>query len=301
MENKLLQNVKADLALLLVAAIWGSGYSILKIGTQELGPFVFMTFRSSIAALLLAVIYWKKIKNVTLNDIKAGAIAGFFLFGGFAFLSIGMQYTEASRAGFIVSLLVVIVPLLNSLMEKEMPRWYVILGVALAAFGLYFLSLKKGSGFQTGDLLVIAAAFFYASHIVAIGIFAPDKDGPSLVAIQLFVSALLYAVCIPFGGTLPVEISVQAIASVLYTAVFASALALLIQTSAQRYTSSTHTAIIFSMEPVFGALFAWILLGEVMGGKGILGAVLILAGITITELFGALENKRIRSREYGNS
>lgn len=283
--------VKADLALLCAAAIWGSSYSILKIGLMELPMFTLLAARFLLAAALLAVIFRRRLRVINRETVKAGAIIGLFLFGGFAFFSAGLRYTEASRSGFIAGLLVVIVPLLNSALGRRWPKPSVIIGTALATGGLAFLSLRSLS-FQSGDLLVLISAFFYALHIVAVGAYTNKMDGPVLVILQLIFGGILFVVLACLFEPVPSTVSPLAIGAVLYLACFASAAALLIQTAAQKYTSSDHAAIIFTFEPVFGAIFAWVFLREVMGGRALLGAAMILAGMLWVEVSGRQENKR---------
>lgn len=277
--------IQADIMIIAAAGIWGASYSILKIGLEDMPMFFLLAWRFLIAAIMLAVIFNKKIRKIRWHEIKAGAFVGFLLFMGFATFSAGLRYTEAGRASFICGLLVVIVPIINSILEKRLPQRNVVIGVGLATFGLAFMSLYD-LHFHAADLMILISAFFYASHIVATGRYAKDIDGSVLVTVQLFLGGILFFILTFMFEPIPSSVSGQGIFAVLFLAVMASAFCLLLQTWAQRYAPPDHAAVLFTTEPVFGGLFAWIVLGEVMSGRALLGAALILAGMLWVELGG---------------
>ena len=285
-----LRIIEADLMIVTAAGIWGASYSILKIGLQEMPMFFLLAWRFAIAAVLLAVIFHKKIRRVRWHEIKAGAFVGFLLFMGFTTFSAGLRYTAAGRSSFICGLLVVIVPLINAILGKRLPPRNVIIGVCLATFGLAFMSLYD-LHFHLGDLMILISAFFYAAHIVATGRYAKDIDGSVLVTVQLFLGAILFFILTFIFEPIPASVSAKGIWAVIFLAVLASALCLLLQTWAQRYAPPDHAAVLFTTEPVFGAIFAWIVLGEVMSGRALIGAALILAGMLWVELMGNKYNK----------
>lgn len=286
-----LRVLEADIMIMAAAGIWGASYSILKVGLEQMPMFFLLAWRFMIAAVMLAIIFNKKMRKVRWHEIKAGAFVGFLLFMGFATFSAGLRYTEAGRSSFICGLLVVIVPIINSILGKRMPQRNVIIGVSMATIGLAFMSLYD-LHFKPGDLMILISAFFYAAHIVATGRYAQDIDGSVLVTIQLFLGGILFFILTFIFEPIPSHVSTMGIFAVIFLAVMASAVCLLLQTWAQKYSPPDHAAVLFTMEPVFGAIFAWVMLGEVMAVRALLGAGLILAGMLWVELGGRGYHKK---------
>ncbi|MFQ6059052.1 MAG: DMT family transporter, partial [Anaerolineae bacterium] len=194
--------------------------------------------------------------------------------------------TTASKAGFITGLSVVIVPLAAWLILGRRPAPNALAGVILATVGLALLSLQMGESLAVGwgDLLVLACAFSFALHIVAIGAFAPRMDPLALATVQIGVVALVSgALALTVEGGWSGFSSLVWFAA-LFTGLLATSLAFAVQTTAQVFTTPTHTALIFATEPVFAALFGALLAGERLAGRALLGCGLILAGMLLAEL-----------------
>jgi drug/metabolite transporter (DMT)-like permease len=288
--------LRADLALLAVAAVWGATFVMVKDALAFAGPFAFLGLRFVLAAVLLAPLLAWPSRRAALRDkplVRAGAVLGTLLCAGYGFQTAGLQFTTPARAAFITGLSVVIVPILTASVLRKRIRSGVWLGVALATIGLALLSLgpevlSGGALIQSstlvGDLLVLGCAFVFGAHVFMAGEYAPRLDVLTLTWVQLGVAALL-AVLLTFTLERP---SPQQLAPMLpaaaFTGVFATVIAFTIQLRAQRFTSATHTALIFSTEPVFGALFAFLLAGEVLAPAAILGCGLILAGMLVAQL-----------------
>lgn len=290
------RQIVAVFSLLLVALIWGATFVMVKETVSQIGVFTFLTFRFLFAALLLALIFWPRLRASSPREFLAGALVGLFLFGGYALQTIGLKYTSVSKTGFITGLSVVIVPLLSTLLLRQRPSRNALLGVLLATTGLGLLTLR-GLSMAQGDLWVLGGAISFALQIVALGRFAPQMESGILATVQVATVALL---SVPLAwameGSSP-QMSGQVWFAILFTGIMATSLAFLAQSKAQRFTSPTHTALIFATEPVFAAIFGYLLLQERLGCREILGCALILAGMVVGEI--GIFNKKLLSSKRG--
>ncbi|ABO49265.1 protein of unknown function DUF6, transmembrane [Desulforamulus reducens MI-1] len=275
--------IQADLALLAVTFVWGVTFVVVQDALSGIGPYYFIGIRFAIAFAFLALIYWKRLQNLNIETIKAGFIIGAFLFAGYAFQTVGLQYTTASNAGFITGLAVVLVPLFSSLITWKIPGNSVLLGITSATVGLGLLSLGNNLSINFGDILCFFCAVSYAGHIILVGKYAPTRDPILLAILQVGVVAIISLGCGLALETLPDEFSRPVLNGLFITAIPATALAFLIQNSVQRFTSATHTAIIFIMEPVFAAATGWLWAGEILSDRQWVGCLLILTGMLIAE------------------
>lgn len=288
---------QADLLLLFVTAIWGATFPIVKNATDLSGGGVptywFLAARFTLAAVLLAALFWRQLAAAPLRTWAAGALVGTFLFSGYALQTFGLAYTSSAKAGFITGLCVVLVPVLAVVWLKRRPQPNAWLGVATATVGLALLSLNADLRPTYGDLLVFLCAIAFALHIASVSRYAGPHDPTALAVIQIGVAAALSWVLhlsekgtvgpgVPgvMWGTAPANV----LLAWLICGILATALAFLLQNVLQPYTTPTHTALIFAAEPVWGAVFSYLLLGEMLTMRGYIGAGLILAGMLLAEL-----------------
>ncbi|OCL26914.1 multidrug DMT transporter permease [Orenia metallireducens] len=284
MKEFLSRRVKADLSLLFVVIIWGSTFAFMKDIFNKITPFYFLTLRFTFATLILGLIFYTKVKKLDLETLKYGLFAGVFLFGGYGLQVTGLGLTDASKAGFITGLAVVLVPILSAIIFKKMPELTTSVGVILATIGLGLLSFSGSLIFNLGDFLIFLSAFSLAVHILLVDRYVKSKDAILFAIIQIGTVALLSGIftLIEDGYVWVNDINVWS--NVIYMGLLATALAFIIQNKAQQFTTPTRTAIIFVMEPVFGALFAYLYLGELISAKGYWGGVLIVLGMLLAEL-----------------
>lgn len=233
----------------------------------------------------LLLIYWRRIRHINRSTLFSGMFIGLFLFSGYAFQTVGLQYTSAANSGFITGLSVVLVPVFTALLLRKLPSFYAFLGVCCATIGLTLLSLGQGlANVNLGDVLTFMCAACFALHIIMVGKYAPHHDPAMLAIIQICtVAAASWGVGI-VSETPPQALTETVWLALIITAIPATALAFLIQNTVQKFTSPTHTAIIFTTEPVFAALTAYLVVGDVLTTKQVMGCVLILAGMLITEI-----------------
>ncbi|NMA96326.1 MAG: DMT family transporter [Clostridiales bacterium] len=281
------KQTKANLALLFATFIWGSTFVPVQNAIGTMPPLTFNALRFLIGFLALAIIYRNHLKGIGKQTIIFGSTIGLALFLGYAFQTLGLKYTKASNSAFITSLSVVFVPIMWSIKTKKLPPLKILMSIALATIGLALVTLDSNLGINKGDMLTLLCAVCFALSIILIDSFIDKEDPTLLVIVEIgIVSILSFILSIFTGdlGSLIVQITHEVIFALFITGLFATALAILIQNKAQRLTSPTHAALIFSAEPVFAALTSFILLGERMSFKNLVGGVLILMAVIISEV-----------------
>lgn len=274
----------ADLSLLLITLVWGGTFVMVKDATESYPVWAFLALRFGLAALVLLPFAWRRLSMLGGRGWAAGALIGLFLLSGYAFQTLGLQETTASKAAFITGLSVVLVPLISALVLRERPRYSAFVGVALAVVGLALLSLAGVERASRGDLLVLLGALGFALHIVSVGALGSEQDPLAITFVQLFTVALFSTAVSLFVDQPWPALRPNTAIAIAFTGVLATALAFLVQTAVQRYTTPTHTALIFTAEPVFAALFGVLFASDPVTVRGCIGGGLILLGTVITEL-----------------
>jgi drug/metabolite transporter (DMT)-like permease len=280
-----MKGVPAEIYLLGIVIIWGSTFAIVKGILDQIMPFTFLAYRFFWAAFILGLIFWKRLKNIDQIILGKGFLVGIFLFLGYTFQTVGLKYTTATKAGFITGLSVVLVPIISHFFIREKISKNSILGVILAVIGLWFLNYSNSFNFNFGDFLVLLCAVSFAMHIISVGLYARKVDYVLLVIVQLttvFVLSFLMALFFERPG-IHLYYPAGVWWSIILTGIFATALAFYMQNKFQRYSTATKTAIIFSGEPIFGAIFAYLLLGEKVGLIAWIGGLLIIFGMIISQ------------------
>ena len=263
--------------LTLVASIWGGAFASMKGTLERLDVNSFLAWRFAIATIVLILIKPSVLRRFNLNFVKKGALIGLFLGSGYIFQSFGLTLTTVSNTGFITGLYVVFTPVVAALaLKKNITRieW---LAVFMATIGLALLSLK-GLTFGLGEFLVLVSALFFALHIVALGEWSKGLDTYALTVLQLGTCALLtFAASLKSGFKAPPDSGVWW--SIIYTALFATALAFIVQTWAQSFIKPSSVAVILAMEVVFAAAFGIWLLSEPLTLRIALGGLLVMASM----------------------
>ena len=285
-----------SLTLVLITLIWGTTFVIVKETVETVPPSLLLALRFSVAALLFA---WVRPSR---KALVPGLILGVLSFLGFATQTVGLISTTASKAAFITGLSVILTPLFSALyfrykgFRHSVPvRAYLAAAVALVGLGL--MSLTGVQGVTAGDLWILGTAVFYAFYILYLGEVAPKYGALELSAVQFWLMALLaWAWALPQLGQLG-NLSAGSVGSIVYLGAVATALVSVLQVRAQRVVSAHVAALIFVLEPVFAAVFAYLLLGERLGVWGWVGAALVGVAMLLSELRmgeeeGGLEARR---------
>lgn len=288
------KSVIANLSLLFVAFIWGVTFVLVQNAISFLEPFSFNGVRFFIAAILLWtwLLLFKREQLSAMNRklLLSGIFIGFWLFLGYALQTIGLLYTTSAKAGFITGLSVVLVPFLALIILRQLPTGQAIFGVLVATVGLYLLTMTDSTPLNIGDGFVFFCAIGFALHIVFTGKYSEKYPTLLLTVIQISTVAVL-----SISSAFLVEDWQQAVqpeiiftpdvfVALMITALFATALAFVIQTNFQKYTTPTRVALIFATEPVFAAVTGFIWAGDRLSSSALFGCLLILFGMIFAEL-----------------
>lgn len=280
----------ADFSLLMVAIVWGTGFPVTDIAMETIGPNQLLSIRFGMAALILALVFRKRLKRTTLRELKAAAVSSVLFWAGFTTQTVGIQYTTASKASFLTGVYVVLVPFLYWAFSKRRPDKYNVTAAFMTLVGIYLFTTSKGAevlSFNHGDALVLACAVFFASQIIAVGYYVKEKgiDPIALTVYQFAFSFLLSILMVIVFGERGVKQAPDLIAfsSVAFLVLFSTIGAFLTQNIAQKHTSETHAAILMSLEAVFGVIMSVILLNDPFTPQMVVGCVIIFAGIITAE------------------
>lgn len=300
--------MKSNILLLITAAIWGSAFVAQRVGMDYIGPHTFNGIRFLIgSAVLVPLVIWlshrmaasetsatlaasteikqgsRPVKQGGSGLIWGGVIAGAVLFVGATLQQVGIVYTTAGKAGFITSLYIVLVPIMG-IAFKQKAGLGIWVGALLALFGLYLLSIKSDFTLEYGDFLMQIGAFFWAAHVMVIGWLAPKYDPLKLSIIQFFVCGLLSMLVALATETIVWADVMLAMDAILYAAIMSTGIAYTLQVVAQQDAKPSHAAIILSGEAMFAVLAGWLILGEVLTDRGMVGCALIMVGMLVSQL-----------------
>jgi drug/metabolite transporter (DMT)-like permease len=297
------RSLRAHILLIAVVAIWGSTFVVVKSALADVSPLLFNFLRMTLAFLCLALFYRGHFGRMNRRSLLAGAIVGFCLAMGYQFQTAGLRLTTPSKSAFITGMVVVLVPMLSAIpllrpRGARMPQWNAWLGALVAFTGIVLLTTPAGSGFSSalafrsislGDLLTLGCALGFSLHVLALAHLSPRVPFEQLAVLQVGFCAAFMAISLPllehpWMRPSPLHPSARVVIALIVTAVLATATAFTVQSWAQKYLPATHTALILALEPVFAWLTSFLFYGERLGRRGASGALLILAGIAVTEL-----------------
>jgi len=287
------RRLRADLALAFCTLLWGSTFVVVKNSLDHSSVFVFLALRFTLAGFCMVIFRPGVFRALQREEIFAGVRLGFFMFCGYGFQTAGLRYTTASNSSFITGSSVVLVPLILALFWGKRLTLWVYFGTIAAATGLYFLTvpITGVAHLNRGDVLTFFAAMSYAVHIILVGEYAHEHSAAALSVLQVLACALL-AWLTALGAdairwqSMRLQSTPQLWTGIAVCAVFATAMAFSLQLWAQQYTTPSHAAILFTLEPVFAVATSYLLLGERLGRRSLTGAALVLAGILAAEWLG---------------
>lgn len=285
--------MNADILLLITAAIWGFAFVAQRLGNAHMGPFTFNAIRFTLGTVaLLPLLFWQRKHEVTRPElpprkaILPALLIGLALFAGATLQQVGLLGTTAGKAGFITGLYVIFVPLV-ALTWGRKTHWGHWVGAILAVVGLYLLSVGKGFTVSSYDLIVLVGAFVWAGHVHLIDRYA-GRIGPIRLSIMQFaVCGILSALVAVFTEEINLTGIIGGIWPILYGGLLSVGLAYTLQVVAQRRADPSHAAIILSLEGAFAALGGWLVLQEQLPLRGLLGCVLMLAGMVVSKFTGS--------------
>ena len=277
-----LQLKLAPWALLTVSAAWGFSFVVMKDAIQRQSVNNFLFTRFTLAVIVMILIRPQVIKLFTKDLLQRGGLAGVFLGLGYIAQTLGLERTGAAITGFITGLYVVLTPLIASIVLKEKITKFTWYCIAVATFGLGLLSIR-GFSVGIGEMFVLASAVLFAAHIIALSKWSSGRDVYAMTVIQLSMCAILAGLASAIEGySLPPDSGVWSV--VIFTAVFATAIAFIVQTWSQAHMSATKVAVILTMEVVFAAAFASVLGGERLTIQTAVGGVLVVVAMYLIVL-----------------
>jgi drug/metabolite transporter (DMT)-like permease len=274
----------ADVALASIALLWGSTFVIVKNALDEVSPILYLALRFAVAS---AVLFPLALRHGPIRpaDWPAGLFTGLALFAGYALQTVGLQWTSPGKSGFLTGLYILFVPVLSAVGYRKPPLRSEWLAIALGLTGMWLLTgAGRSFSFGAGDLLTIGCAFAYAVHILLLGRYAPTQPPVRLASLQLVVCAVAAGASFWWLEQPYLRWSPSVLVAVLVTGILATAVAFLLQTWAQRHTTATRAAILFSLEPLFALLVSWLVGAERLTTPMLAGAGLILLSILLAEL-----------------
>lgn len=276
----------AQLALLSITAIWGWTFVIIKESLSSVGTFTFLFYRFSLATLILAALFWPHLRKADPKSWLNGIWIGVALFIGYALQTYGLNFTTASNSAFITGLSVVIVPILGIILLGQRIGRSAWMGVGTSALGLALIVFGRSTdifSINLGDLLTITATFGFAFQILWISHVTRPENYKVILVAQIAVVAVFSGLGMLLGEGAVLPHSDAVWQGILFTSILATVVALGVQVRFQTQLTAVQTAIIFTCEPVFGGIFGFLLRGEQFVNGQWLGAVLIIAGMIISQ------------------
>ena len=279
-----MKRYKGEIILLLTSIMWGGGFIATEFSLGSMTPLQVMTIRFLIATIILCSVFFNQLKQISKSTLKKGTLAGFFLFVGFVFQTVGLKYTTVSNNAFLSAIAVIFVPIIGIFLGRKIDR-YGIIGTILTVIGIAFLTINGSlTSINIGDVLTILGAMFYAIQILLVDMFAKEEDVTVFTIVQITMCFLFSLITMLIRGDLFFNITFNSGGGVIYLAVFSTAIGLFLQVLGQKSTTETRAAIILSTESVFGTIFAIILLNQALTIKVIIGCIIIFIAIIISEV-----------------
>ncbi|MGN0294435.1 MAG: DMT family transporter [Lachnospiraceae bacterium] len=272
------------LGLLTVTIIWGGGFAASDMALETMTPFQIMAVRFLIAAVLMTVLGRKQIPTITREEVRCGFWLGTALFAGFALQIIGLQYTTASKNAFLTATNVVFVPFIALFIYRKKIEIKSLIGAGMAIVGAGILSLQSDFSIGIGDGLTLLCAVGFAFQIFLTGEYVGRIRPSVLNFLQMMTACVLSVIGLVATGGFHFQPSVKSMLAVLYLGVVSTTVCYLLQTVSQKYVDETKSAIILSMESVFGMLFSVLLLHESVTARMVIGSAMILAAVLVSEI-----------------
>lgn len=293
--NRQTTSLKNSFILLLTAAIWGVAFVAQSVGMEYIGPFTFNAVRSIIGGIVLLPVIWffdcrpgrpapsPREKGSRKTLITGGVLCGIALCIASNFQQIGIQYTTVGKAGFITACYIIIVPILGLFLKKKCSP-FIWAAVALALAGLYLLCITDGFSIGKGDFLVLICSFWFSFHILIIDHFSPKTDGVKMSCIQFLVCGILSGIPALILENPQISSILNAWMPVLYAGVLSCGVAYTLQIIGQKNMNPTVASLILSLESCISVLAGWIILGQSLSLREILGCVIMFGAIILAQL-----------------
>lgn len=292
----LIKEYKAEFFLLIVTLTWGLSFPIVKLALVDFTPFVFVFLRFLATVILFVIIYRNNSEIFQLEKIRTGLILGIFLYMGYAFQTLGMVYTTASKSAFITGINLMFVPFIQFAVLKLKPGLLNIIGAIMVLAGLYYFTGAHLDEPNLGDILTIFCALSFALHIVLLSKFSERSSFEALAAGQFYSMTflgLLFVIILEnrIFGEIRLNFSPTSVTYLLAITVFSTLLGLILMAKFQKFTTPFRAGIIYNMEGVFAAVFSYFMLGEVLTGGQVISISVMVAGLLLSESSALFNNR----------
>lgn len=303
MSNFFYSKYKGEVNLLIVTLLWSATFVVIKGALTDISSMLFVGLRFLIAGVILLPIVIRKKLEWKNSNLFPPIILGVILFIGFSMQTVGLKYTSATKSAFLTGSAVAIIPILQLFIERKRPKTGSIIGVAVVLIGILFLSggnsivtllADIAINFNSGDFLTLICALFFAMYVVYLNMLSSRYNLWMLLIIQIGVSAILaFAMALFFDfinyELLRINFTNQLGFGILYTAIFATLITTTLQTKYQKLVTPTKAGIVYSFEPIFAGIIAFVFLSEIITPFGLLGATLIFVGLIISESYDGIK------------
>ena len=274
------------IGLVIVALLWGAGFPAIEFANRSITPLYQIAFRFLIASLVMSILFFKKLSLANKEIIKTAVLLSLPLFLLYFFSAVGIKNTTVSKASFYCCIAVVIVPLFSRVLLKTHISKKSIACIALCTLGISLISFNGDGGYSLnfGDLLCIISSMAAALHVVLTEKYLTDYDATLLVTLQMYSVTILAGFTALMLEPLPEKMLSVSIYALFFMGILCTSFAYWIQTNCQKFISSNRVAMIFSLEPALGAAITWLVLGESLRPIGILGGIIIVSSLLLSEL-----------------
>lgn len=282
--------------LILTTVFWGGSFLFTKIGARDLPPAIFVLLRFSLASLLMLALCLPRLGRLDRTTILRGAIVGTALGVTNLTFVVGIKGTSISRAGVLNNLFVLFIPLIARILWKERIGPSHLAGILMASGGIALLAAGGGQGFNRGDLISTLCAFFIAVHIITVSKVLKDDDVWLVSLVQFTVVALMAGITVALQQPSGIEVSREALVSIVYCAVFSTVICFTLQNTYQRYVTPTQAGLIYTLDPVWSLLAGFAVLGERLAPREWLGCGLIFLAVVVPLAIRYLQERRLLQR-----
>ncbi len=281
------------IGIFLTALIWGYSFVAVKVVVKEIEPFYLVGIRNLAGGIFLSLVFFKRIKNISKKDIILSIPVGIALFLGFFLQTMSSKFITASKVAFFTGSYVIFIPFFSWIVYKKRPSISAFIAAVITVLGLYLLSSFEGfSSIEAGDLLALLCAVVFAVHLMLIDKMLEYVDGIIMAALQLIIAGIVsLSVGAVTSTPFNVNVSSEAIYSLIYLAVGATGIAYLLQTVSQKYVNPSKAGIILSLESFLGALGGVIFMKDPVTVNFVIGGVCMISAIFICELGSSVKKE----------
>lgn len=284
MNIKTSRAVWANFLLLVVAIVWGGGFVAGKAALGGLSPVAVLFYRFLLSALAVGVIFWRSIRGFNMRELRYGCLLGVLLFLGLVIQLAALQYTTVAKQSFIAAAYVIFTPLLSWLIFRDRPAAAELTAAFMVLGGVALISLNGDLSIQTGDFMTLGFTLIFALQLIIIARFTGGLSAVNMTFFQIVTACILAAAAVVLLDIPIVITGSVCMLSVGYLAFINTAVAMLLQNYAQKYTKENHAALILALESVFGFIFAVIIFDDPVTPRMLWGCLLIMLGVLLAKL-----------------